>query len=273
MQSIRLFIPGKKYISQRNVLIAATFTIVAALLAIVQDLLHASYNGYPFYLSESLLFKAFWGLFFPISILQIVSASYFKRFLFKKTKLTYIIILSLVASTVHALLFSSVVWSFSYLFFDHTYLFAGTWDYTITEHFHPCLLVYGAIGFLLIYKNSRHPFKSLPADSCPEIIAVSTGRNSVTVDTDDIIFITAATPYVCLHTSKGKFLHTETLTSMAAKLGNKPFVRIHKSTIVNISQVVSYQSRLNGDYDVALANGATTRLSRNYAVSFKKHFI
>ncbi len=273
MQSIPLFVIGKKYLPQRNVLIAATLTIAAALLAIIQDLLHASYNGYSFYFSESLLFKSFWGLFFPISMAQVFLINRYSQSLFKKTTFINIIILPLLKSMVHILLFSLVIWGFSYLFFDHTYSFAGTLDNTITENFYQCLLIYGVITFSLIHTNSLNYVRSVSDHPYLEIISVSTGRNSMAVHTDDIVLITAASPYICLHTSKSKLLHAETLTSISGKLDNKSFVRIHKSTIVNLRKVVSYKSRLNGDYDVVLANGVTTRLSRNYASVFKKHFM
>ncbi|RYF37203.1 MAG: LytTR family transcriptional regulator, partial [Cytophagaceae bacterium] len=46
----------------------------------------------------------------------------------------------------------------------------------------------------------------------------------------------------------------------------------HKSCIVNITKVRSYQSRLNGDYDLLLSNEVVLRVSRNYASGFKTAF-
>jgi len=40
--------------------------------------------------------------------------------------------------------------------------------------------------------------------------------------------------------------------------------RIHKSSIVNLSQVKELKPKQNGDYEVTLKNGRELRLSRNY---------
>lgn len=56
------------------------------------------------------------------------------------------------------------------------------------------------------------------------------------------------------------------------KLDTRTFVRVHKSTIVNLEKVSSFKSRLNGDYDLLLKNGTIVRLSRTYAANFKNEF-
>ena len=60
-----------------------------------------------------------------------------------------------------------------------------------------------------------------------------------------------------------------TLKSLSEKLDNRLFVRIHKSEIVNLSKVQSYQSRQNGDYDVTISDSSVLRISRNFAKDFK----
>lgn len=86
---------------------------------------------------------------------------------------------------------------------------------------------------------------------------------------NDIYQITAETPYISIQLNDKKYLHTETLKSMSTQLDNKVFVRVHKSSIINLDKVVSLKSRLNGDYDITLKNGAEIRLSRNYVADFK----
>jgi two-component system, LytTR family, response regulator len=105
-------------------------------------------------------------------------------------------------------------------------------------------------------------------------LSVNLGKKNVLVHIADIVSIQAATPYVALHTKTGKHLYSASLKEMIALLdgheyGNE-FVRIHKSTIVNIKHVVQYISRLNGDYDVTLADGSVVRMSRNYSSVFKQ---
>jgi DNA-binding LytR/AlgR family response regulator len=48
------------------------------------------------------------------------------------------------------------------------------------------------------------------------------------------------------------------------------FVRIHKSFVVNISKISSFQSTLNGRLDVTLSNGDRLTISRAYVPALKK---
>ncbi len=105
-----------------------------------------------------------------------------------------------------------------------------------------------------------------------EKIIVSNGTNNIPVAVNDIMYITASTPYIVLHLESKQHLHSETLKSIQEQLDKSRFIRVHKSTIVNIDKVTSYKSRSNGDYDLTLQNGATTRLSRNFASGFKACF-
>jgi DNA-binding LytR/AlgR family response regulator len=59
------------------------------------------------------------------------------------------------------------------------------------------------------------------------------------------------------------------LKSLENQLDKKQFIRIHKSHIINLQKIISYQSRQNGDYDVTLSDGTVLRVSRNYAKDFK----
>lgn len=101
---------------------------------------------------------------------------------------------------------------------------------------------------------------------------VAHGGQKMKVSADSILYISAQTPYVSLHLEGKKFLMAGSLASIGDRLDPERFIRIHRSTIVQLEKVVSYQSRLNGDYDACLCDGTLLRVSRNYAASFKKGF-
>ena len=65
-------------------------------------------------------------------------------------------------------------------------------------------------------------------------------------------------------------MHKTTLGKIQEELQSDQFIRIHKSTIVNIQQIASFRSRQNGDYDIVLKDQTLLRLSRNYASDFKR---
>lgn len=58
-----------------------------------------------------------------------------------------------------------------------------------------------------------------------------------------------------------------TLREVNARLNPSQFVRIHKSTIVNLDMVAEIQSWFGGDYIVVLKGGRQLRMSRTYARS------
>ena len=83
------------------------------------------------------------------------------------------------------------------------------------------------------------------------------------VKAEEIDWIEAADYYVCLHVGGQNHLLRETMSEMEAKLAPARFLRIHRSTIVNLSRVRSIQARAGGEYAVVLEDGTLLRLSRS----------
>jgi two-component system LytT family response regulator len=54
------------------------------------------------------------------------------------------------------------------------------------------------------------------------------------------------------------------LQDLLTQLGEQRFARIHKSAAVNICAIGSLTPLFKGDYELALRNGRTLRLSRRY---------
>ena len=55
------------------------------------------------------------------------------------------------------------------------------------------------------------------------------------------------------------------MAALEARLDRAEFVRIHRSRIVRLDQVVELQTIDNGDYLVRLKDGSEHRASRTYA--------
>ncbi|KYG82790.1 LytR/AlgR family response regulator transcription factor [Roseivirga echinicomitans] len=260
-----------KHISQHSKLYFGFGVLVLVVLAgLGQDFLESILRDYNFYITESLLFNSFWVLFLPLSFFQLKGLSALRT---EKTfKSLSIIIGSIILSTlIHFLLFPLIVNLVSAQFFPQTYDFGRTLSYGLSEHLYVGLAIYSLVA---VYHYSR---KS-PTPTVPEItesptyaktISVSLANEISVLNVSEILSIEAASPYIKLITSKGNFLQSETLKSMYEKLDPSVFVRVHKSTIINMSEVISYKSRLNGDYDITLSNGSSARMSRNYSQAFK----
>lgn len=249
----------------RKFIIAAILLLL--LLSSLQDFLETTFLNGSFYLGESLLFRSFW-IFFPFLIyLQI-------RFLrqFTTASLTKRIVLAItsiaVLTLLHAAIHSMAIYLYSKFFMDHVYTPGKTFFYTITEDFLKYLLFYTATAIAVFWKAPQT--EQLPQQTVlPESLIISNGSQKTIVPIAEIQVIIASPPYCVLQTADKKHFHSTTLKSLAAQLP-ATFIRVHKSAIVNLAFVKSLKSRGNGDYDITMQNDNIVRLSRNYAVDFKK---
>jgi len=103
-----------------------------------------------------------------------------------------------------------------------------------------------------------------PEAAALERMAVKTSGRVIFIKTADIDWIEAADNYVNLHVGNESHLHRETLTALAERLPPKKFMRISRSTIVNVDRIKELQPLFHGEYAVILRNGTTLTLSRSY---------
>jgi two-component system LytT family response regulator len=95
-------------------------------------------------------------------------------------------------------------------------------------------------------------------------LAVKTEGRVLFFKTDEIDWIEAADNYVSIHVGSDEHLHRETMSSLETKLSPSRFLRISRSTIVNVERIKEMQPMFHGDYVVILKNGTRLSLSRNY---------
>lgn len=107
--------------------------------------------------------------------------------------------------------------------------------------------------------------KQIEADSKHlERLVVKTSGRVFFLLTDDIDWIEAEGNYVNVHTAQKAHLLRESISSLEAQLDSRKFIRIHRSTIVNLSCIKELQSWSHGEYHVILHDGTQLTLSRNY---------
>jgi two-component system LytT family response regulator len=78
----------------------------------------------------------------------------------------------------------------------------------------------------------------------------------------DIEWVEAADYNVRIHTAERTYTTRETLSGLAEQLDPRRFVRVHRSTIVNIDRVREIQPYFHGAYILVLQDGTEIRLSR-----------
>lgn len=256
-------------------LILTTLVLGFVILTLAQDFLRADLKDSTFYFSESLMFSSFWWLYAPLLFAQyfVVTHKVEKKFKAQAALIIFPVCLHLFA-------FPFIVWLLSKIFYYHTYSVQQTFKYTLSEHLYPLLLFYSIPALVFQYLSKKSGPVNKVAEKGNEsavkqfnnYIIISEGNKKQSIIVSDIMYFSAVTPYINLHLENKKYLHNETLKSILIKLNPADFVRVHKSTIVNINMVTSYTTRLNGDYDLTMKNNVQLRVSRNYAADFKTLF-
>jgi two-component system LytT family response regulator len=82
------------------------------------------------------------------------------------------------------------------------------------------------------------------------------------VATKDIDWIEAEGNYVRLHVGNREHELRETLAGLEERLNPAEFLRIHRSTIVNIQRIREIEAWFHGRHRVRLEDGTELRLSR-----------
>ena len=99
--------------------------------------------------------------------------------------------------------------------------------------------------------------------SLPRLLVKSSGRIAF-LRSEEIDWIEAQGDYVRLHTNGKKHMMREKISRLESQLPAQRFIRIHRSTIVNIDRIREMQPLSYGDYAVLLLDGTRLTLSRSY---------
>jgi two-component system, LytTR family, response regulator len=96
-----------------------------------------------------------------------------------------------------------------------------------------------------------------------ELLIVKSEGRLLFLRMSEVRWIEADKDYIRLHL-KGMLLVRETMNGIQKRLDRAVFVRIHRSTIVNIHEILEVQPMLGGDYRVVLRDRTQLNMSRRY---------
>ena len=85
----------------------------------------------------------------------------------------------------------------------------------------------------------------------------------------DVDWIEAVGNYVRIHAGQASHLVRETMTALEAKLDPDTFLRIHRSTIVNLEKIKELHPLFRGDFTVILRDGQELTLGKGYRERLK----
>jgi len=90
------------------------------------------------------------------------------------------------------------------------------------------------------------------------------------VNAPDVHWLEAAGDHVVLHTATDSHIISDALGDLEKRLDPQHFLRIHRSTIVNVHRIKELIPHFNGEYFVVLDKGAKLKLSRSYRDSARR---
>jgi len=95
-------------------------------------------------------------------------------------------------------------------------------------------------------------------------LAIKVNGRLVILKAGEIDWVEAAGVYVELHAGKKVYLHRGSMTEMETQLAPARFVRIHRSTLVNLDRVRELTPGTHGEFHVLLSDGTELKLSKGY---------
>jgi two-component system LytT family response regulator len=95
----------------------------------------------------------------------------------------------------------------------------------------------------------------------------------IIINSHEIIFFEAMEDYVNIHTTQEAYLIQQSLTNLEKRLNPQHFIRVHRSSIVNIDYVKEIDTASSGRYHLFLKNGKMIPVSRTGAKQLKRLII
>jgi two-component system, LytTR family, response regulator len=104
--------------------------------------------------------------------------------------------------------------------------------------------------------------KSTEPKSYSSRLLVKDGEREILLASEKIDWIEAADYYCCLHVGNRGYMLRESIADLGEKLDPNQFVRIHRSSIVNLDRIQEIYRDGQTAGSVVLANGRKLRMSR-----------
>lgn len=111
--------------------------------------------------------------------------------------------------------------------------------------------------------DNRKPEKETQKEPIDRVVIKASGRIYF-LKTEEIDWVEASGDYLSLHSGGKSHLIRETMNDFHAKLDAKKFIRIHRSTIVNIERIKDIQPLFKGEYVITLTSDKRLKSSRGY---------
>ncbi len=123
------------------------------------------------------------------------------------------------------------------------------------------------MNLLQEYRNPPEPpaaHEPVSEPGFPARLVLKTGNRLIFLDEGDVDWVEAEGVYVRVHAGQKSHLLRESLSNVEQRLSPRRFVRIHRSTLVNVARIKEIVPHLNGGSVVVLHDGKRLKMSRSY---------
>ncbi len=125
--------------------------------------------------------------------------------------------------------------------------------------------------------NIEELLKSVQGDDSREKYSshlfVQKSEKLLNLDVRDIMHLEASGDYTVLSTKNDQFLSSSGIGKLEEKLNPDVFIRIHRSTIINLNYLKEIEKHFNGGLIVKMENGKSFPVSRTYAKQIRKKVV
>jgi len=101
-------------------------------------------------------------------------------------------------------------------------------------------------------------------------LVVKGGGTTRFIRVADIDWIEGAGVYVNLHIGGKELLYRSALSELAGRLDPMQFIRVHRSSIVNVDSILELQPISHGEFQIVLKDGHCSRVSRTYRAHLER---
>jgi two-component system, LytTR family, response regulator len=103
-----------------------------------------------------------------------------------------------------------------------------------------------------------------------ERLSIKSAGRILLLDVDEIDWIEAADNYVQVHAGQASHLLLATMNSLETRLNPQQFLRIHRSTIVNLKRIKELHPMFHGEFRVILQDNTQLTSGRSYSKNLQK---
>jgi two-component system LytT family response regulator len=102
----------------------------------------------------------------------------------------------------------------------------------------------------------------------PDFVIIRSGGVILRVNTDEINWVQAARNSVTVHLNGESIILQSPLNKISQQLNDGNFIRIHRSTIINVNRIRELRYGRRGTFQVFLQDGTQLLLSKRYRINF-----